>query len=821
VSIHSDPVVEDAWRLTYPGYDPGQEPLREALCTLGNGVFATRGAAPECTADRFHYPGTYVAGVYDRAVSRVAGREVENEDLVNAPNWLPLTFRIDDGPWFAIDAVELLAYRQVLDLRHGLLERGLRFADAAGRETSVTQRRLVHMATPHLAALEMTLRAENWSGQLTVRSVLDGGVQNQGVARYRDLNGRHLTTLGRARAGEDIVLLRSRTLQSRIELAEAFWTRVYVDDAPPAIERRYVEGGDAIVGLEVALAMARGTSVRVEKVVSLFTSRDAAISEPGAAAVAEVRVAGTIGELVPRHVQAWEGLWERFGVALHASARRGRALHLHVFHLLQTLAPHVTDLDVGVPARGLHGEAYRGHVFWDELFVLPMLTYRMPEVTRSMLRYRHRRLPAAQRAARDAGHTGAMFPWQSGSDGREESQRLHLNPRSGRWMPDESFRQRHVGLAIAFNVWHYVQVTGDVEFLARHGAELVLEIARFFAGLATYDPLADRYDIAGVMGPDEFHDADPNRDGPGLLNNAYTNVLVAWLMTTVPKLLDLLPGLERMQILDRLGLAGQQLAGWETVSRRLTVPFHDDGVISQFDGYGRLAELDWEGYRRRYGDISRLDRILEAEGDSVSRYRASKQADVLMICYLFSFEELRDLLARLGYPFTANQLRRTVAYYRERTSHGSTLSQLVHSWVLARTDRRTSLTLLDQALASDIDDVQGGTTAEGIHLGAMTGTVDLLLRGYSGLEVADGVLRFKPSLPAGIKHIEFRILYRQRWITVALSGDDLELVSEATPRDPVPVEFRGERRELASAGRLTFRRPTHQPRGLPHSGSGS
>ena len=821
MSSHSDPVVEDAWRLTYPGYDPGQEPLREALCTLGNGVFATRGAAPECTADRFHYPGTYVVGVYDRAVSRIAGREVENEDLVNAPNWLPLTFRIDEGPWFGSEAGHLLAYRQVLDLRHGLLERWLRVADAAGRETSVTQRRLVHMATPHLAALETTLRAENWSGQLTVRSLLDGGVQNQGVDRYRDLAGRHLTTLGRARAGEDIVLLRSRTLQSRVELAEASRTRVYVDDTPPAIERRYVEEGNDAVGLELALTMARGTSVRVEKVVSLFTSRGAAISEPGAAAVAQVRVAGTIGELVAQHVRAWESLWERFGVALHGSSRRAQALHLHVFHLLQTLAPHVTDLDVGVPARGLHGEAYRGHVFWDELFVLPMLTYRMPEVTRSMLRYRHRRLPAARRAARDTGHTGAMFPWQSGSDGREESQRLHLNPRSGRWMPDESFRQRHVGLAIAFNVWHYVQVTGDVEFLARHGAELMLEIARFFAGLATYDPLADRYDIAGVMGPDEFHDADPNRDEAGLLNNAYTNILVAWLMATVPKLLDLLPGLERRQILDRLGLAPQELAGWETVSRRLAVPFHDDGVISQFEGYRRLLELDWEGYRRRYGDISRLDRILEAEGDSVNRYRASKQADVLMLCYLFSYDQLRDLLARLGYPFTAASLRRTVAYYRGRTSHGSTLSQLVHSWVLARTDRRTSLTLFDRALASDIDDVQGGTTAEGIHLGAMTGTVDLLLRGYSGLEVADGVLRFKPSLPAGIKRVEFRILYRQRWITVALSGDDLELVSEATPRDPVPVEFRGERRELASAGRLTFRRPTHQPRGLPHSGSGS
>ena len=159
------------------------------------------------------------------------------------------------------------------------------------------------------------------------------------------------------------------------------------------------------------------------------------------------------------------------------SARRW-SLRLHVFHLLQTVSPHSIDLDVGIPARGLHGEAYRGHVFWDEMFVLPFLNLRLPEVARSMLLYRWRRLPQARASARSAGHRGAMFPWQSGATGREESQTLHLNPRSGRWLPDNSHLQRHIGLAVAYNTWRYYEATGDVDFLTEYGAELILSVAR-------------------------------------------------------------------------------------------------------------------------------------------------------------------------------------------------------------------------------------------------------------------------------------------------------------------------------------------------------
>jgi trehalose/maltose hydrolase-like predicted phosphorylase len=151
--------VNNPWMLVYDGFDPLDERLREALCTLGNGYFATRGAAPEAAADAVHYPGTYVAGCYNRLVSRVAGREVENEDPVNVPNWLPLTFRSEGGRWLDLGELEVLGHRQELDLRRGVLTRQLRVRDREGRVTRVTQRRLVHMADPHLAGLGPALAA--------------------------------------------------------------------------------------------------------------------------------------------------------------------------------------------------------------------------------------------------------------------------------------------------------------------------------------------------------------------------------------------------------------------------------------------------------------------------------------------------------------------------------------------------------------------------------------------------------------------------------------------------------------------------------------
>jgi alpha,alpha-trehalase len=762
------------WIWPYHAYEPAQETLREALCTLGNGYFATRGATPESEADGVHYPGTYLAGGYNRLKSEVQGRVVENEDLVNLPNWLVLRFRIEDGDWFDPGSVELLAYRQALDLREGVLVRDIRFRDGAGRETRLVQRRLVHMGLRHNAALETELTALNWSGSVEVVSALDGRVMNAGVGRYRGLNGHHLEPLEAHAVADDGIYLKVRTRQSRLEVAQAARTRAYNADQRIDIEPVLDHRPDYIAQ-RFRLQVAREAPVTIEKLVALHTSRDPGISECGLEARKAIGRGPRFGELLTSHALIWRQLWRRFDLELTLRAddeqRAASVLHLHLFHLLVTASPNVMDLDVGVPARGLHGEAYRGHIFWDELFIFPLLNLRLPEITRSLLLYRYRRLGEARAAAVAAGLRGAMYPWQSGSNGREESQELHLNPRSGHWTPDETRLQRHVNGAIAYNLWQYYQATGDTEFLSFYGAEMLLEIARFWASLATRNQELDRYEIRGVVGPDEFHTGYPDREEPGLDNHAYTTVMAVWVLCRALELPERLPNERWEELAEQLGISADELAHWDTVSRRLRVCFHGEGIISQFEGFAELQELDWETYRRQYGDIQRLDRILEAEGDSPNHYKATKQADVLMLFYLFSSEELERLFSRLGYRFDPGMIPRNVEYYGSRTSHGSTLSRVVDAWVLARSDRPRSWSLFTEALASDVADIQGGTTSEGIHLGAMAGTVDLIQRCYTGIEIRDEHLWLNPTLPDELRCLKIRVRFRGQTVELEATHD--------------------------------------------------
>ncbi|MGX5210925.1 glycoside hydrolase family 65 protein [Streptomyces violaceus] len=771
------PEYDDAWK--YEGYRPAEERLRESLCTLGNGYFATRGALPECPADDVHYPGTYAAGCYNRLTSEVAGRSVENEDLVNLPNWLLLRFRLAGGKWLTPDSATVLEHRQTLHLDSGLLERRTRYALGEGRALSVLQQRVVHMGDPHLAALRTEFTAEDLTGELEVEATLDGSVTNAGVPRYRDLDGHHLTHAHTGTAAPGTVWLRCRTRTSdiRIGMAARLTAQEPITDAH--------EPSRAVQHL--TLPLAPGRTVTVDKTIALHTSRDPAISDPLQAAVDRAGAAPGFDDLLASHRTAWNQLWRRAGLDVPGEA--GAILRLHLFHVLQTLSPHSAELDVGVPARGLHGEAYRGHVFWDELFVLPYLNLHFPEVSRALLHYRHRRLDRARAAARAIDRGGALYPWQSGSDGREETQRLHLNPRSGRWLPDHTHLQHHVGSAIAYNVWQYCEAGGDAEFLHTKGAEMLLQIARFWSDSATWDEHLGRHRIRGVVGPDEYHEAYPDAERPGLDDNAYTNVTAAWVLTRALEVLRTLPDPRRRDLVERISLDDGEPDHWEDVSRTLHVPFHD-GVISQFEGYGDLAELAWDEYLERYDDIRRLDRILEAEGDSVNRYKASKQADVLMLGYLFSPAELQGLFRRLGHRLDEDTWRRTVDYYLARTSHGSTLSGLVHGWVLARCRRADAWKFCQEALRGDIADLQGGTTGEGIHLGAMAGTLDLVQRGLTGLETRAGALWLDPVPLPELSSYRFSVRYQGHWgIRLRLTSGQLEIAVPPSDLPPIDVEL--------------------------------
>ncbi len=801
------------WTLGYHDYVPEEEGLREALCALGNGYFVTRGAAPDSVADAVHYPGTYVAGGYDRLVSRVSGRDIENEDLVNLPNWLRLEIRSKGGAWCGIDDVELLDFRQELDLYAGVLTRDLRFRDDQGHTTRWHERRLVSMADPHLAALAVEITPEDWSGDVELRTGLDGSVTNAGVSRYRALDGQHLQILDVQPVDAESIMLHSRMIQSRRELAQAVRTRVYRNGDRVTGERRTIHTARWIAQ-EIEATVEVDTPIVVEKTLALYTSRDPAISEACQAASQRVRAAGRFDELRGAHVQSWQRLWHEFDPLIEwrdgadpADEDTVLKVRLHAFHLLQTLSLHTTDYDVGAPARGWHGEAYRGHVFWDELFIFPVLNLRLPDLTRALLLYRFRRLPAARAAAQQAGYAGAMFPWQSGSEGREESQSVHLNPRSGRWIPDNSYRQRHINAAVAYNVWQYYQATADHEFMFFYGTEILIEIARFWVSIATRDEADGGWSIRGVMGPDEYHTAYPGADPVaegGIDNNAYTNVMAAWCLLRAQEALDLQPADSRWALCDRVALTDTEIEHWDAVSRGLRIPFHGDGIISQFEGYEDLEEFDWDGYRAAYGDIHRLDRILESEGDTPNRYKVSKQADVLMLFYLFSADELRVLFERMGYRLEPDTIPKNVAYYMQRTSHGSTLSFVVHAWVLARSDRARSWHCFREALDSDIADVQGGTTSEGIHLGAMAGTLDLLNRCYLGIETRGNVLHLDPALPDSLERLRSVLRYRQHKLVVEATHDTVSVRSHPLVAPPITVAYRGRVYELSPGLDFTF-----------------
>jgi trehalose/maltose hydrolase-like predicted phosphorylase len=268
--------------------------------------------------------------------------------------------------------------------------------------------------------------------------------------------------------------------------------------------------------------------------------------------------------------------------------------------------------------------------------------------------------------------------------------------------------------------------------------------------------------------------------------------------------LELLPDIRRRELWSLLQLTPTEIERWDHISRRMFVPHHDGDIISQFEGYEALAELDWERYRSQYKNVQRLDLILEAEQDSSNAYKVGKQADVLMLFYVFSADELRALFARLGYELAPESITRNVQYYDSRSTHGSTLSRVVHAWVLARSDRARALRYFSEALQSDVGDIQQGTTAEGIHLGAMAGTVDLVQRMATGIEAAGDVLRVNPRLPHEVSCLDLRIRYRGHTLDLQLTADLLTVHSRERSAAPIRLAWKDEQYELSGGGTRVF-----------------
>lgn len=741
-----EPIEDPAWRYEAAGFDPFRERELETLFTVANGESGTRGAVEEGSA--FSTPATLVAGVFGDGTGEPRFRQP-----VPAPDWTGLRLLVDGTP-VHLAAGEVLDHRRVLDLRDGVLYRWWRQRDRLGRTVTVRTARFASLADRHLLALRAEASTEGFSSRLAWQSAI--GVSYAGgpikETEIRDLPDALLVARTTGRNGGGHVL----TLSTR-------------PAAGSPIAHLAEQGRDVIGG-----RLESGDPATVDRLAALVSARASApSSERAARSLAHAEELG-FDELLRRHRVAWRQRWHDADIVVEGDDDDQAALRFSVFHMMSSAHPKKDTVSVG--ARGLSGMSYFLHVFWDtEIFVLPFFIYSHPQTARTLLVYRYRRLRGACRKARQMGHRGALFPWESADKGSEVTPAYGYGA-GGEMVPFLSgIMEHHISADVAWAVWEYWKVTADDVFMTSMGVEMLLETARFWVSRADVDELG-RYHVRLVVGPDEYHEA--------VDDNAYTNVLARW---NIVRALDAWAWLAKVdsahrdELWGRLGLTDEELAHWRATADGLVDGYDPETQLyEQFAGFFELEDLPSEHLRPR---PMAADVLLGRE--ATSRSKVVKQADVVMLTHVLS-DEIADDVAAANYD-----------YYEPLTVHGSSLSPGMHAAVAARIGRvDAAVEAFKMAGAVDLGDNMGNV-ARGLHLATMGSLWQAAVMGFAGIRRRGEALVINPHLPTSWNRFRVPLLFRGARLDVDVrrAADTLELGIDVRGA-PVRVLLDGSERSL-------------------------
>ena len=745
-------MTDKDWMIQYDKQEVGKRSYgQESLMSLGNGYLGLRGAPLWATCSDNHYPGLYVAGVFNHTSTEVAGHDVINEDMVNWPNPQLIKVYIDNE---LVDFEAAIEKNSSIDFKNGLQIESYNVSLAKGSLTLVTTK-FVDPINFHDFGFVGEIIAD-FSGKLRIETFIDGSVLNQNVERYRAFDSKEFEV---TQIADGLLVAKTRTTD--IELAVA--TKTYLNGQP----LKKVESGNSEIFKEsIEVDLLKNQEVQFEKSIVIASSYET--KNPVEFVLTEL-AATSVSKIQENNANYWEKVWQDGDIVIESDhADLQRMVRMNIFHIRQA-AQHGANqfLDASVGSRGLTGEGYRGHIFWDEIFVLPYYAANEPETARDLLLYRINRLTAAQENAKVDGEIGAMFPWQSGLIGDEQAQFVHLNTVNNEWEPDNSRRQRHVSLAIVYNLWIYLQLTDDESILTDGGLDLLIETTKFWLNKAELGS-DSRYHIAGVMGPDEYHEAYPGQEG-GICDNAYTNLMLTWQLNWLTELS--VKGFE---------IPADLLEESQKVRENLYLDIDENGVIAQYAKYFELKEVDFAAYEAKYGDIHRIDRLMKAEGISPDEYQVAKQADTLMLMYNLGHEHVIKLVKQLGYELPKNWLKVNRDYYLARTVHGSTTSRPVFAGIDVKLgDFDEALDFLITAIGSDYYDIQGGTTAEGVHIGVMGETLEVIQNEFAGLTLRDGYFSIAPHLPKSWTKLKFSQIFKGCQVEILIEKGQLLLTASS------------------------------------------
>jgi trehalose/maltose hydrolase-like predicted phosphorylase len=750
------PTPDRSWVLTHEGYDVLTENAVESRFALGNGFLGMRASRPYSRGPTWvswlgfirwaSWPRCYVAGLFDRPNTVPAVPA-----LVPVADWSRLRIVLDGQRHLLLDGDVYTSTRR-LDMRRGLLLGETSYRARAGITLTGSELRFVSLAD-RAVGLQLGRFSLDRDG---VDVMLEADFAMAGMGMEPLQLDRDVCAWRTEGSGKSVAMAGSATLHADGELLVP----------QRSFSLRWSWRWRSVAGQVVELA----------RLVTVARS-DGLAGDPAPVAVdalARSRAIGWRGVLAA-HEAARQQRWDANDVVIEGDDEDvQQAVRFAIYHL--TIAANPEDERVSVGARGLTGDAYFGHVFWDtEIYLLPFYTAGWPEAARAMLMYRYHTLAGARGKAAAMGYKGALYAWESADTGEETTPESVVGPNGELIDILTGKMEIHISADVAYAVWQYWHATGDDTFFLDAGAEILLETARFWASRAVTEADGMRH-IRHVIGPDEYHeDVD---------DNAFTNVMARWNIVRALEAIDTLRTRwpERASALcDLLALGEAELADWRDAAGRIVTGLDPaTGLYEQHAGYHKLEPLDLSLYADRKVPI---DVLIGRE--RTQRSQVVKQADVVA------------LLALLPEEFPGAAAIANFRYYEPRCAHGSSLSAGIHALVAARLgETATALRYLRQAAAADLE--LDPNSAGGIRIAGLGGLWQAIVLGLGGVDLTGEMPRIDPRLPPHWGALSFRVRWRGRTLEVRITAPSLEV--RLRSGEEMGIEIAGATHRLAPGG---------------------
>jgi alpha,alpha-trehalose phosphorylase len=768
----------DAWRIVETRYSERYFARAETALSLSNGYVGIRATFDEGRPARA--AGTYINGFHETwpitYAEEAYGLAHTGQTIVNVPDATVFALYVDDEPLFLPNA-QLREYQRALDMRAGTLTRDLRWSTPSGKHVAVRSCRLVSLEHRHLAAIEYEVVVDDHPApvvicaRVTNRQDADGS-QAAGQEAKVDprvatrLAGRVLETEVNDSRGKRL-LFGYRTLQSGMTLG--IGVDHVIETAAP-YEAEVTHDGD--LGEVVLTVDAQpGVPIRITKYIAYHSSRSAHPTElvRQCGRTLDRAVREGFGSLCVSQRSHLDRFWDRTDVRVEAGEEPTRTQQAVRWNLFQVAQATWRAEGSGVPAKGLTGQGYDGHFFWDtEVYLLPLLSYTYPRIARNLLRFRYSMLSRARERARELSQGGAMFPWRT------------INGEEASAYYEAGTAQYHINADIAFAIKRYVDSRGDQEFLVELGAEVLVETARLWEDLGFF-ARDGRFHIHGVTGPDEYTTV--------VNDNTYTNLMARLNLSFAAAAVRRLEA-ERPEVyvalVDEVGLRPEEVAAWERAAAAMHVPYDEQiGIHPQDAHFLEREAWDLDATPRDHFPL-----LLHYHPLLIYRHQVIKQADIVLVMFL------------LGNEFSEEQKRANFEYYDTFTTGDSSLSACVQSIVAAEVgNEERALEYFRFALLIDLADA-AGDTSDGVHIASAAGVWQALVFGFGGVRDFDGRLSIAPRLPSVWTSLNFSLQVRGRQLRIQLGHDEERYVLENG--EPLEVMIRGEVHVLAAGRTLTL-----------------